>query len=396
MKARVKKVWSWIWGVITTFNDSRCSMHAAGLTYYVLLAIVPVLCVLLTGAKALGADRIARDKIHAMFEKQISRFEVDAGLLAAPAASKNGADGEGEDGAPAAQGEKAADGEAAAQNDATAENAQAETDNAADGERPASVTETLPADEEKAAEEAAAAEKAAEEAAEREEAARKVAATQDFIKQWREIEKGLLDKVEQFNVATLGWIGFAMLVWTVISSIGMIELSFNEIWGVPGQRPFFRRAMLDFFVALVMPVLASLALSVPLLKFAKDIIISTAGALWLTKWVSDGAIWLLDSWLFRTSVTLFFSTFVFAFLFKIMPNRPVKWKPAMWSGLFTAILFGGWLKLCAVAQIGIAKSSAIYGSFAFLPIVLAWNYVSWQIVLLGCCIVRKSSQSSDN
>ena len=31
---------------------------------------------------------------------------------------------------------------------------------------------------------------------------------------------------------------------------------------------------------------------------------------------------------------------------------------------------------------------AMYGSFAFLPIVLAWLYMSWQIVLLGECMVR--------
>ena len=53
------------------------------------------------------------------------------------------------------------------------------------------------------------------------------------------------------------------------------------------------------------------------------------------------------------------------------------------AGFVTSVLFCGWLKLCAVAQVGIANSSALYGSFAFLPIVLAWVYVSWQIVLLG-------------
>ena len=35
------------------------------------------------------------------------------------------------------------------------------------------------------------------------------------------------------------------------------------------------------------------------------------------------------------------------------------------------------------AQVGVANSSALYGSFAFLPIVLAWLYISWQIILMG-------------
>jgi uncharacterized BrkB/YihY/UPF0761 family membrane protein len=46
------------------------------------------------------------------------------------------------------------------------------------------------------------------------------------------------------------------------------------------------------------------------------------------------------------------------------------------------------MKLCAVAQIGISRTSAMYGSFAFLPIVLAWMYMSWQLVLLGANMVK--------
>ena len=49
----------------------------------------------------------------------------------------------------------------------------------------------------------------------------------------------------------------------------------------------------------------------------------------------------------------------------------------------------------AVAQVGIAKSSALYGSFAFMPIVLAWLYMSWQIVLLGANMVREFARSSE-
>ena len=39
-------------------------------------------------------------------------------------------------------------------------------------------------------------------------------------------------------------------------------------------------------------------------------------------------------------------------------------------------------------SVGIAKSSALYGSFAFLPIILTWLYIGWQIILLGACMVK--------
>jgi membrane protein len=82
------------------------------------------------------------------------------------------------------------------------------------------------------------------------------------------------------------------------------------------------------------------------------------------------------------------STLVFSFVFWFLPNCRVTFRNAFWGGVSTALLFGGWMKLCAIAQVGIAKSSALYGSFAFIPIVLAWLYMSWQIILLGANMVE--------
>ena len=69
-------------------------------------------------------------------------------------------------------------------------------------------------------------------------------------------------------------------------------------------------------------------------------------------------------------------------------NGKVKFMCAWLGGLVTAVLLGAWVKICSVAQVGIAKSSALYGSFALLPIILAWLYMTWQIVLLGANMVK--------
>ena len=339
VKRPVLKAYEWVKTVLRAFLDNNCAMHAAGLTYYAMLALVPVLCVLLLLAKSFGADQYAKERAHAWFEDHVRQFEQAV-------AEPEPAPGPG----PAAEGSEPGEG-------GTAEAAQP-------AETPAPVS-------------AAAAEKE-----------RKREATLEFVSQARSIESGLMERIDQFNVGTLGWVGLLMLVWTVIGSIGMVEVSFNEIWGVKRQRALWRRIVLYVFVCFVLPILAGLALSVPVLKLVKDVIMSTAGALWLTRWLSDGMIWILDSWALRFGITLFFSTCVFTFLFKVLPNCRVPLRPAFWSGLVTALLFGAWFRICAVAQVGIAKSSALYGSFAFLPIVLAWFYMSWQVVLLGCCMVR--------
>lgn len=311
MKQKWLMVWACLKKVPRLFLSNHCSMHAAGLTYYAMLALVPILCILLLAAKTFRADDFVKRQVNEQIDAMITNIER----------------GQDDD-----------------------------------------LARMTVSDEEKREERRQAAEA--------------------FATQARSIRDGLFERIDKFDVGTLGWIGFGMLVWTVISSIGMVEVSFNEIWGIAKPRVLWRRSLLYLFVVVVIPVLAALAMSVPLLKIVKDVIVWSVGASSLTQWVSDGLVWFIDSWIMRLIVTLVFSSLAFAFLYKVIPNCAVRFRPAWYGGLLTAILFGGWMKLCAVAQVGIAKSSALYGSFAFLPIVLAWLYMSWQLILLGACFVR--------
>ena len=314
----MKKFMRWGWRAVKGFLDNHCSIHAAGLTYFSLLAIVPIVCVILVGAKACGADEYAKREINNHLDAMISTFE-------------HGQEDE--------------------------------------------LLDKLPVDEK-----------------DREQ--KKIAAYV-FAKQAREISNTLFERVSGFNVRTFGWIGFALLVWTVISSIGMVEVSFNEIWRVPKPRPIWKRAYINLSLVIALPLFATLALSPQLLNIAKDILIRTLGAAWLTKWVSDGLVWFIDWWVFRFTVSFAVSSCIFAFVFWLLPNCKVRFSHSWYGGAMTAILFGAWLKACAVAQIGISKTSAMYGSFAFLPIVLAWIYMSWQIVLFGANMVHAFAPEAD-
>ena len=186
----------------------------------------------------------------------------------------------------------------------------------------------------------------------------------------------------------MGWIGFALLLWTVISSLGQVEVCLNEIWDIEKPRPIWKKAYLYIFVATVMPIFAILAMSMPILNVVKDVIVATMGSTWLTKWASDGLIWFIEFWAFKLLISIGFASLAFGYFFWVLPNCKVRWRHAWYGGVLTAVLFGAVMKLCAIAQVGIAKSSALYGSFAFLPIVLAWFYMSWQVILLGGNMVR--------
>lgn len=314
------RVVSWFWEVLKGFVQNNCSMHAAGLTYFAMLAIVPVLCVLLFTAKMCGADDYARKEVNFHLDAMISNIEngQDEGIV------KWFAD--------------------------------------------ANVLSE-------------------------EEQAKKREAALEFGTQARKISNLLFDRIEKFDIGTLGWIGFVFLLWTVISSIGMVEVSFNEIFSVEKTRPIWKRALLYLAITTILPILVAIAMSLPVLSVVKDIILATLGATWLTKWMSDGVIWFLDSALLRFAFVMAMASLTFGFVFWIMPNCRVSKLHAWWGGLITALLFGAWMKICAIAQVGIAKSSALYGSFAFFPIILAWFYMSWQIVLLGAIMVRSFETS---
>lgn len=314
------RVVSWFWEVLKGFVQNNCSMHAAGLTYFAMLAIVPVLCVLLFTAKMCGADDYARKEVNFHLDAMISNIEngQDEGIV------KWFAD--------------------------------------------ANVLSE-------------------------EEQAKKREAALEFGTQARKISNLLFDRIEKFDIGTLGWIGFVFLLWTVISSIGMVEVSFNEIFSVEKTRPIWKRALLYLAITTILPILVAIAMSLPVLSVVKDIILATLGATWLTKWMSDGVIWFLDSALLRLAFVMAMASLTFGFVFWIMPNCRVSKLHAWWGGLITALLFGAWMKICAIAQVGIAKSSALYGSFAFFPIILAWFYMSWQIVLLGAIMVRSFETS---
>lgn len=307
----MKKTLDWVKRVVSSFLDSNCSMHAAGLTYFSMLAIVPILCVLLFAAKNLGVDEYAEKQINIQLDAMIANIEKgqndDLALLAAHSD---------------------------------------------------------------------------------EELEKKRMVAREFASTARDISGALFDRIEKFDIGTLGWIGFTFLLWTVVSSISTVEVSFNAIFSVKKPRPLWLRSLLYLAVSVALPIFSALVLSLPVLNAVKDVLTAVMGASWLTKWVSDGIIMILDSWLFRFAVMFAMTSVTFAFFYWLLPNCRVRWRHALYAGMITAALFGAWMKVCAVAQIGISKSSALYGSFAFLPIVLAWFYMSWQIILLGACMAR--------
>ena len=346
------KVIRFLTSMLTSFSEHRCALHAAGLTYFSILGLIPVLCMVMVCAKVCHVDHFARDKINE---------HIDAFIKQVEAAQED-----------ATAGEAASPEVAAVQNDVADE-------------------QSAPVDVQPASADAAPAQKTLAGIPiivdDKVQVARyRALAKKDLALQVRKFSNEMFDRIDKVDLTTLGWIGFALLMWTVVSTLGHVETAVNEIWLVKKARPIWRKFIVYLFIVIALPIFMSFAVSLPIIRVVKTALDATLGATSYTRWMGDALVNLLTSRLFGFFFTLIFSALAFAVLLKLMPNHRVSFRSAFRAGIFTALLLGVWMRLCTTAGVGISKWGAMYGSFAALPIVLAWIYMSWQLVLLGSCM----------
>jgi len=170
-------------------------------------------------------------------------------------------------------------------------------------------------------------------------------------------------------------VGVLLLFWSVMSVLGNIEHSFNEIWGVTKPRSVGRKLSDYFSLMLVCPILMAIAGSA-------TVVLSSQAQLLLEKIPllnSVGPVLLLPLKLLPYAAL--WVTFTFVFIF--MPNTKVQWKAGLIAGVVSGTLFQVVQWAYINLQIGAAKYSAVYGSFAALPLFLIWLQMSWLILLFG-------------
>ena len=181
--------------------------------------------------------------------------------------------------------------------------------------------------------------------------------------------------LEQAKGGLIAGIGIILLFWTVISILGKIEESFNEIWEVKKPRTLVRKFS-DYLTAmLVAPILLIISSSATVLVSSQvKEIVNKIGFLG----VFSSLIFFLLNLLPYVSMW-----FLFAMIYLIMPNTRIPLRSGILGGITAGTVFQIVQWIYIKFQIGAASYGAIYGSFAALPLLLAWLQMSWMIVLLG-------------
>jgi membrane protein len=167
----------------------------------------------------------------------------------------------------------------------------------------------------------------------------------------------------------------------LLATIGILtnaELCLNHIWGdVPGRT--WRRKFRSFFrVAVFAPLMLVLALA-------------------LTSTLQPGhkLYMLLDDWRLGDVVIVLLRVLPYALLwfgftlfYTGLPNTEVRTRSAIFGAVVAGTLWqmAQWTYVTFV--IGLVRYSAVYGALWQLPILLAWIYIAWGVILYGAEVSR--------
>ena len=198
-----------------------------------------------------------------------------------------------------------------------------------------------------------------------------------FPSQGRGISTALKFVDSYLNSATQGvfvGVGIVVLLWTVISLLSSIEESFNSIWGVINTRTLYQKITDYIAICLMIPVLMICSSGVSI--FISGITQTDLNLPFLTPVVNT----LLEI------IPFVLSWLAFTLSYYLIPNTKVDFKYAAIAGVLAAISFQVLQMLFLNGQIYVSKYNAIYGSFAFLPLMLIWLQLSWLVLLTGCMI----------
>ena len=173
-------------------------------------------------------------------------------------------------------------------------------------------------------------------------------------------------------------IGIVFLVWMLISLLSNVEQAFNLIWGVKQNRSFWRKITDYTAMLLILTILMICGGGIAVFMS------STLQSMFQFEFMTPVITVLLEvaSWVF--------TWLFFAGVFILIPNTKVKIPNALMAGVLTGTAFLVLQWLFVSGQLYVTKYNAIYGSFAFLPLLLLWLQLTWMSILGGALICYSS------
>jgi len=186
----------------------------------------------------------------------------------------------------------------------------------------------------------------------------------------------LFDYVERTNFTTLGTVGVAGILLSVVLVLGNIEMAMNAIWHVESGRSVMRKISDYLALIVLMPISMNIGLAASAVLMNESLL-TKFSILMPMDWIQA---------IILNLIPIFFLALTLYVIYLFFPNTKVKTIPAVIGALFAGFFWFEVQNLYMSLQIGVSKYNAIYGSFATLPLFLMWIYFGWIFILLGAQI----------
>ena len=179
------------------------------------------------------------------------------------------------------------------------------------------------------------------------------------------------------SVGQLTAAGFIALVVSLLITLNSVEQTFNRIWRVASGRPQLTRFLVYWTVLTLGAMLAAASLAVSAKVLALPLFGTTEGR------------WLAELGLRLTPVLIEFACVML--IYRVVPHHMVKWRHAI-PGAMLAVVMLELVKWGMGLYLGSFQSyQKLYGTVAFVPILLLWIYLGWVSVLMGASLASSTA-----
>ena len=193
--------------------------------------------------------------------------------------------------------------------------------------------------------------------------------------------------LENTKGGLIAGVGVAVMFWSALKVLGQIESALNAMWDVGKSRSWGRRFSDYLAIMLLAPILFLVAGSASV--FVRTQFAAIAGRFEIIGMLGPLVLYALK----LTPIILVWT--LFTLIYMVMPNTRVPFAAAATGAAVGGILYQLVQWIYIDLQVGMTQQNAIYGSFAALPLFLAWIQVSWTIVLFGAELCYAVQYSRD-
>jgi len=176
------------------------------------------------------------------------------------------------------------------------------------------------------------------------------------------------------------FIGVIMVLVTASGIFGEMQAALNATWDVkPPDEPWMsliraRAASLGLVAALGFVTIVSLLASAALSAFGQELAMRTPAGNFVLM-------------VLNTCISLAVFALLFAAIYKVLPDTPLRWRDVGIGAAITAALFTAGKSLIGW-YLGQAAPGSTYGAAGALIVLLLWTYYSAQIFLFGAELTK--------